>query len=579
VAGDRRKEEMLLFSNCPEEEILLTGKDSLPEKPNLLLLHKPRTLETLREETGKQLEAYFPGMDMAILLVGEEDETFQVEVTRGNGLGFRPGDILKEEGLDGIGLHQIPLMYDLAQVGIALLEEPPPPRLEENLQDFLAHYTTALVNLKLNEETSRTTQVYSRSLQTLEMGIYLFKEKNKEAAGASFLDICLSMVGADGGAIYLLEEAGDQETTLILEHNLGVPEEILENLRFPDGTWLPQGALREGKLSFFSRKGQKEILGGLDTGKLPMALENLVAAPLSYNGLDVGVCVLLNIKDMGGGMSLESLEMESLRRLLELGAAIFHRWAMEEQAVRNQNFQTQLQVASVIQKQLLPREAPENWNYQFSWTSVAAQFVGGDYLDILPSPEGDINTVIADVSGHGLNSALLMSSFRATFREKASYLDPELLLTQLNQTVISEVADTGMFVTAALARLLKDGRRFIFASAGHNPVLLYRAAEDIFLDLEASGPPLGLFKSVDYNETVYEAGPGDLLIMYTDGLVEGTDPSGKEFFGEERLKGCIRAHGKDGADHLREWILKTFHAFTGTVRQEDDISISIVRFL
>ncbi len=576
MTGSGRREEALSLSHFPGERINAPGKEPPPEKPNLLFLHKPRTLEELREEAEKQLEAYFPGLDMAILLVGEEEESYQVEVTAGNALGFRPGDLLKEADLEGRGWVSLPLMYDLAEVGIALLEAPPQPWLEENLRDFLAHYTTALVNLKLNEETARTTQVYSMSLQTLEMGIYLFKEKNKEAAGASFLDICLSMVGADGGAIYLLEEAGDQETRLILEHNLGVPEEILENLRYPDGTWLPQVTLREGKLSFFSRKGQKEILGGLDTEMLPLALENLVVSPLSYNGLDVGVCVLLNIKDLGGGMSLE---MESLRRLLELGAAIFHRWAMEEQAVRNQNFQTQLQVASVIQKQLLPREAPDNWNYQFSWTSVAAQFVGGDYLDIIPSPEGDINTVIADVSGHGLNSALLMSSFRATFREKASYLDPGFLLTQLNRTVISEVADTGMFVTAALVRLSKDGRRFLFASAGHNPVLLYRPAEDEFLDLEASGPPLGLFPSAEYETSEHEAGPGDVLVMYTDGLVEATDPSGKAFFGEGRLKGCIRAHGKEGADHLREWILKSFHAFTGTTRQEDDISISIVRFL
>ncbi len=576
MAGARKQEETLFLSDFPGGQVLSPGKDSPPEKPNLLLLHKPRTLERLREETEKCLVAYFPGIDMALLLVGDEEGTYRVEVTGGNGLGLRPGETLREEDLDGREWVRVPLMYDLAEIGIAFLESPPPPQEEEKLREFLAHYTTALVNLKLNEETSRTTQVYSMSLQTLEMGIYLFKEKNKEAAGASFLDICLSMVGADGGAIYLLEEAGDQETTLTLEHNLGVPEEILENLRFPDGTWLPQAALREGKLSSFSRKGQKEVLGGLDTEKLPLALENLVAAPLSYNGVAVGVCLLLNLKDLGEG---GSLEMESLRRLLELGAAIFHRWAMEEQAVRNQNFQTQLQVASVIQRQLIPKEAPENWNYQFSWTSLAAQYVGGDYLDILPSPEGDINTIIADVSGHGLNSALLMSSFRATFREKASYLDPGFLLSQLNNTVISEVADTGMFVTAALARLSKDGRKFLFSSAGHNPVLLYRAAEDAFMELEASGPPLGLFPSADYETVEYTAGAGDILVMYTDGLVEGTDPTGKEFFGEERLKGCIRAHGKEGADHLREWILKTFHTFTGTTHQEDDISISIIRFL
>ena len=552
------------------------GKEPLQERPDLLLLHKPRTLEELRSETEKQLQAVFPEVDLAILLMGEKEETFQVEMVAGNGLGLRPGDILEEEELDARKDTSIPLMYDLAEVGIALLGKTLPPPREEQLRVFLNHYTTARVNLNLNEETSRTTQVYSMSLQTLEMGIYLFQEKDREAVGARFLDICLSMVDADGGAIYLLEEAGVQETKLVLEQVWGVPEEVLENLRFPDGAWLPQAAIRDGKLSYFSRKGQKEVMGGLDMERLPLALENLVCAPLSYNGVDVGVCILLNLKDLGEGISLE---LESLRRLFELGAAIFHRWAMEEQAVRNQSFQTQLQVASVIQKQLLPREAPENWNYQFSWTSLAAQYVGGDYLDILPAPEGDINAVIADVSGHGLNSALLMSSFRATFREKAAFLDPGVLLSRLNCTVSSEVGDTGMFVTAAVVRLAKEGRKFLFSSAGHNPVILYSAGEDAFIDLDASGPPLGLFGSAEYTTKEYKANAGDILVMYTDGLVEGADPAGKEFFGEERLKGCIRAHGKEGADHLREWILRTFHSFTGTTRQEDDISLSIVRFL
>ncbi len=571
-----RQEEVLFLTGHPAEPNLPAGEGISPADPNFLLLHKPRTLEDLRSEAEKQARGAFPGIDLAVLLESDEEGTYQVEFTCGTGLGFRPGEILTEEELDRTEGTVIPLMYDLAEVGVALLGDFPSPERKETLNAFLDHYTTALVNLKLNEETTRTTQVYSMSLQTLEMGICLFQGKNKEAVGAGFLDICISMVDADGGAIYLLEEAGDQATKLTLEHNLGVPEEILDNLRFPDGTWLPQAVLREGKLSFFSRKGQKEVLGGLDTEKLPLALENLVAAPLSYNGMDVGVGILLNITDLGDG---RALELDSLRRLLELGAAIFHRWSMEEQAVRNQNFQTQLQVASVIQKQLLPKEAPENWNYQFSWTSVAAQYVGGDYLDIFPCPEGDINTVVADVSGHGLNSALLMSSFRATFREKAAFLEPGALLTRLNKTVSCEVADTGMFVTAALVRLAKDGRRFLFASSGHNPVLLYRAETDTFEELEASGPPLGIFASAEYETVEYKAGAGDVLVMYTDGLVEGTDSSGREFFGEERLKGCIRAHGKEDADHLREWILKTFHSFTGTPQQEDDISLCIIRFL
>ncbi len=555
-------------------------EETFQEKPDFALIHKPRTLEELQQEVKRQLQACFPDLEAAILLMGDEEATFQVMVAHNGGLGFQEGDLVDEETLDALKGFSIPLMYDLAEIGLAFLPEDPPADKEEDLRNLLNHYTTALVNLKLNEETAREAQIHSRSLQTLERGIYLFQEKDPETAGARFLDLCLSMAGADGGAIYLLEEEGGEETRLTLQQNWGVPEEILENLRTKEGAWLPRYALQEGRFTFFSRKGPGREMEGLDCKRLPLALENLVCAPLSYNTVAMGVCVLLNLKDLDkkflGGMDLE---LESLGRLFELGAAIFHRWAMEKEAVKNQNFRTQLQVASVLQKQLLPKEAPENWNYQFSWTSLAAQYVGGDYLDHLLSPEGDINTIIADVSGHGLNSAILMTSFRASFREKAAFLDPGVLLSRLNETVTENVADTGMFVTAALVRLAKDGRRFLFSSAGHNPIILYRSAMDEFVELEASGPPLGLFGGAEYETSEYTAGPGDVLVMYTDGLVEGTGPSGKEMFGEERLKGCIRAYAKEGADHLRDWILKTYHSFTGTTHQEDDISLSIIRFL
>jgi sigma-B regulation protein RsbU (phosphoserine phosphatase) len=213
-----------------------------------------------------------------------------------------------------------------------------------------------------------------------------------------------------------------------------------------------------------------------------------------------------------------------------------------------------------------------------------SQQVGGDYLDCLEGVNGEYIVTIADVSGHGVDSALLMTSFRSTYRAESLRTEPDVLLNNLNNVMVHEVGDTGMFLTTVTLKIAADGRSFSFSSAGHNPFLLYRASEDQFFSLESSGPPLGVMRGVDYllEEVVTES--GDVLVLYTDGVVEATafaagdDFEEEDMFGEERLKDLVRDYHNASSTEIKDRVFQEVRDFSGMQTQSDDVSMMVVKF-
>ena len=173
---------------------------------------------------------------------------------------------------------------------------------------------------------------------------------------------------------------------------------------------------------------------------------------------------------------------------------------------------------------------------------------------------------------------MLMSSFRSFYRAEAPLLEPHHLLASLNKEVAHEVGTTGMFITAAAFRISEDGQSLSYAGAGHNPVYLYRARGDSIEELESQGPPLGYMSSPTYEVSDVALYPGDVLVLYTDGIVEATD-RGEEMFGEERFKSCIATKAHSSADDILEGIFAELAEFTGRHSQQDDVSVSVLKIL
>jgi sigma-B regulation protein RsbU (phosphoserine phosphatase) len=364
---------------------------------------------------------------------------------------------------------------------------------------------------------------------------------------------------------------GSPDSVLQLDQVLGVPDALLEQMRDGDGGSWPARWLEEPPT--VHHRGGATFPRWQDC-EVGTVVRNVVTCPLRYLGIAAGVALFFNVEADDQGLPLK---LSTLRGLGELGAALLHRMQLESEALFARHLETQLEIAATIQARLLPAAPPGNRRWQCAWSSRPSQSIGGDYLDLFDGPHDTILAMIADVSGHGIDSALLAASTRAHYRALAPHTRPGPALAQLNRELYREVGATGMFVTAVAVQLAADGRQARLASAGHNPVLLLRTERRELIEVGASGPPLGFAADTAYDDAVVTLAAGDVIVLYSDGITEATDGTG-EMFGEERLGDALRACAGDAAHAILTEILAAVDRFTGrSGNLSDDASIAVVK--
>lgn len=247
-----------------------------------------------------------------------------------------------------------------------------------------------------------------------------------------------------------------------------------------------------------------------------------------------------------------------------------------------ERLQKEMQVAQEIQQTLLPSDFPEVEGYELSSYYAAAKEVGGDYYDFVEVDKDTLGIVVADVSGKGVPGSLVMTMIRTALRTEARGIkDAAEVLSRVNDFVVNDMKK-GMFVTLFYVIIDSKKRRLNYASAGHNPMILYRASKNKTFYLNPHGFPIGislpdknLFRNTITSETISLA-EEDILLIYTDGITEAMNRK-RALFGEERFLDVIRNHGtlSPGAfvDRLHEEIL----SFTEGNPQNDDITLVAIK--
>lgn len=545
--------------------------DAWSEAAGMASMHGCRSQAELAEFLAAELQRLLPDFPLAVCLAVDGGSGGRVEWAAGAGCPWRTGETVDLSTWDVADEQQLPIRYREHLLGSLVSGRPLDGRERAALTAVLAHYGVALANLTLDAESREATEGYCASLQALEEGIVLFQEEDPEAVRARLLSLASSMLHATAGALYALRRIGDVESGLALEATLGMPEAMLETFVSADGSAWPDGLLQQA--TQLLERDESGGLAGLDPAVLPPVLDNLVAMPLRYHGIEAGICILFNCGiDADHGRD----HLGRVQSLGQLGAALLHRLQLEAIAAQNRAIARELQIAETIQKRLMPTTAPSTDEYEFAWSSIAAQHIGGDYLDVMATDDGDLHAVVADVSGHGINSALLMSSFRSTYRGDAPWLQPGDLAASLNSGVVHEVGATGMFITAVALRLRGGSREMTMTSAGHNPVLIFRQDGGVVEMIDSDGPPLGFLAGATFGEKSFRLATGDVVLLYTDGVTEATDPD-LEMYGEERLAGLLAREAGSAAEAIVQAIRDDLSRFTGGDRFDDDVSILVVR--
>jgi sigma-B regulation protein RsbU (phosphoserine phosphatase) len=245
---------------------------------------------------------------------------------------------------------------------------------------------------------------------------------------------------------------------------------------------------------------------------------------------------------------------------------------------------TELAIAAEIQQSFLPDTIPQIEGFDIAGKSVMAKEVGGDFFDVIPLEviplgTGKLGIMIADVSGKGIPAALYMALSRIVVRVNATWYasKPAQAIRDAN-TIIANDSKSGMFVTLFYGVLDSTTRTFTYVNAGHNPPLRYCASDGTLSELEATGIAMGAVNDAKYTEESVQMAPGDLLVLYTDGVTEAENAQ-LEMFEVERLKKVIHAsHTLPSKDIIQE-ILIAVRTFSGDQPQSDDITLMVIRSL
>ncbi len=248
--------------------------------------------------------------------------------------------------------------------------------------------------------------------------------------------------------------------------------------------------------------------------------------------------------------------------------------------------EAEFRIARTIQQKLFPGSTPEvagleiavaTFGFDVGGASYPADAIGGDYYDFLPLPDGSLGVAIGDVSGHGVGPALLMAEARALLRAFAqTQADVSTILGLVNRVLVPDV-EGDRFITLLLAKLDPQRRSLVYASAGQQTGYLLDEQGRVKQSLPSTGMPLGIEPDATFPASAAIAlGPGDLVLLVTDGVVEARSPEGV-VFGAQRPLELVRVYRQATSRQIVENLYHAVRAFSQDQPQYDDITATVIK--
>jgi phosphoserine phosphatase RsbU/P len=248
--------------------------------------------------------------------------------------------------------------------------------------------------------------------------------------------------------------------------------------------------------------------------------------------------------------------------------------AVEARAQR-QMLDRELDIAREVQQRLFPQSLPRCRTLDYAAKCRPARAVGGDYYDLFALPGERLGISVGDVSGKGIPASLLMASLQAFVRGQAFISNQTVskLISNVNQLVYQASPD-GQYATFVYAQYDAATRKLIYSNGGHNPPILLRDGK--VYRLNKGGPPVGLCEEAEYEESEVQLLPGDLLVLFTDGICDAENPQ-REAFGDKGLKCAVSAAKDQTPEEIVEAVLSETDAFAAGAAQHDDMTMVVAR--
>ncbi|NQT95602.1 MAG: SpoIIE family protein phosphatase [Candidatus Omnitrophica bacterium] len=253
---------------------------------------------------------------------------------------------------------------------------------------------------------------------------------------------------------------------------------------------------------------------------------------------------------------------------------VFHQYITERH--KRQLIEKELDIAQRIQKSFLKETAPEREGLDIAVLMTAAKSVGGDLYDFVEIDDKRQGLMVGDVSGKGVPAALFMAMTVSDFRFHAkTEEEPIKLVTKLNDQISTE-STSGLFVTLTYMMIDTQAKTLSIVDAGHLPVVHARKDQETLLITATGGMALGIMDGVEFTKHEVRVSPGDVFVLYTDGVTEARNTK-KEEYGEDRLKDVVTSCKDLTAKEITDKVYKEILKFRGRAPQHDDITIMVLK--
>ncbi len=312
---------------------------------------------------------------------------------------------------------------------------------------------------------------------------------------------------------------------------------------------------------------------------LNLPYKSSIMLPLSSNNEFLGTLVLIKNKNNG----FDKTATDVLYAFVSQASLAIKNYRLVSDALQNQRYREEVKIAKEVQKRLLPTNMMLNDHLQIHAFSKAADDVGGDYYDVYPYSDGKkVALTIGDVSGNGTTAAFNMAQMKGIFQSLIQLdLPADEFMVYANKAV-GACLEKNSFITLSLFIIDFENKKFDYSRAGHCQSFYYSDKNKVFTILEQKGLGLGILRNDSYKKHIeknsYPFETNDLLILYTDGIIEATNEKGEEY-GMENLQKILIQNIELAPKQMTDKVLHDLYEFTGKRDLNDDYSVIVLKFV
>jgi serine phosphatase RsbU (regulator of sigma subunit) len=335
---------------------------------------------------------------------------------------------------------------------------------------------------------------------------------------------------------------------------------------------------------FIKKQGydQKQIMRIFDRQKLAKKDEfidyhSILAVPLATSNSFIGTLYLANHKPN----YYKFLSSTIIKTFATQASVAIHNFKLVEQAIEAERYKSELSIAQNLQQRLLPTGVNISDKFEFFAKSLPATEVGGDYYDIFKINDNLYAVIIADIAGHGITAAFSMAQLKGIFQSLVLLVHTPADFLKYTNAALSVCLEKSVFVTASYLLINTEAKTINMARAGHCDTIYYAQKEQKLSIIPCEGLGLGIIRDNSYHkyiETVTKQyQKGDLLFLYTDGIVETMKNNSKELYGDSRLLSVINEHIDQPLALIYDAIMTDLTNFRGKNTNEDDCTFLFIK--